>query len=67
MNRRYVSHQLSQSQTPYTFLYPANWQVRETVEEERIKVFIAGPRDPEDTFSVGFTVRISPASVQSCD
>lgn len=63
--RNYLTFQSESQQVPYTFVYPAGWQVRETVEEERVKVFIAGPRDPEDTFSVGFTVRMSPASVQT--
>ncbi|MFQ5859728.1 MAG: hypothetical protein ACE5LU_29380 [Anaerolineae bacterium] len=62
--QKHLAFRSESQRVPYTFLYPADWQVRETVEEERAKVFIIGPRDQEDTFSVGFTVRIWPASAQ---
>ncbi|MFQ5343458.1 MAG: hypothetical protein ACE5F6_18105 [Anaerolineae bacterium] len=61
----YRAFQSESQRVPYTFLYPADWQVRETVEKERVKVFIAGPRDQGDTVSVGFTVRIWPAAAQT--
>lgn len=61
----YLVFQFESQEMPYTFLYPADWQAREIVEEDYVEVFIVGPRDQEDTFSVGFTVRISPASPQT--
>lgn len=63
--QNYLVFQSESQRVPYTFLYPADWRVRETVEEKRLKVFISGPRDQEDTFSVGFTVRIWPAATQT--
>ena len=62
--QNYVVFQSPSQQVPYTFLYPADWQLRETVDKERVKIFIAGPRNQEDTYTVAFTVRIRSASAQ---
>jgi hypothetical protein len=63
--QHYLAFRSKTRQVAYTFIYPAEWQVRESVKEKPVKVFITGPRDREDTFSAGFIVRVSPACTQS--
>jgi hypothetical protein len=48
----------------FEFLYPAAWQVREFDRNRHSEVFILGPRNREDTFSLGMTVHVFPAQEQ---
>ena len=48
----------------FEFLYPAAWQVREFDRDGHSEVFILGPRNREDTFSLGMTVHVFPAQEQ---
>jgi len=53
------NYKLFSSENPlfsFTFLYPGDWQLRE-IENE---VFILGPRNKENTYSLAVTVRVSP-------
>ena len=45
---------------PFTFRYPVGWQTREIVRDEDVEVFIAGPRNEADTYSVTLTIRLRP-------
>ena len=45
----------------FSFLYPAGWKVREIEEKDYSEVFIAGPRNEADTFTVSLIVSIIPA------
>ena len=45
----------------FEFLYPAAWQVREFDQEGHGGVFILGPRNRDDTFSLTITVHVFPA------
>jgi len=45
----------------FEFLYPAAWQVREFDWEGHSEVFILGPRNRDDTFSLTITVHVFPA------
>ena len=45
----------------FRFLYPAAWQVREFDQEGHSGVFILGPRNRDDTFSLTITVHVFPA------
>jgi len=60
--RSYLVFQSESQQVPFTFLYPAGWQAREIVDEDGIEVFIAGPRNQENTYTVSFIVRLYSAS-----
>ena len=45
----------------FKFLYPGAWQVREFDQEGHSGVFILGPRNRDDTFSLTITVHVFPA------
>jgi hypothetical protein len=47
----------------FTFLYPVDWQALETKgkETDYDEVFILGPRNQEDTYSLGLRVLVKPA------
>jgi len=45
----------------FEFLYPAAWQVREFDRDGHSGVFILGPRNRDDTFSLTITVHVFPA------
>lgn len=45
----------------FKFLYPEAWQVREFDQEGHSGVFILGPRNRDDTFSLIMTVHVFPA------
>ncbi|MBM3235691.1 DUF1795 domain-containing protein [Candidatus Poribacteria bacterium] len=59
--RSYLVFQSESQQVPFTFLYPAGWQAREIVGEDGVEVFIAGPCNQENTYTVSFSVRFSSA------
>jgi len=59
MKEGYIRYQSGQLQMPYTFLYPANWKVREIAEDGYVEIFIAGPRNEAGTFSISFTVTVT--------
>jgi len=48
----------------FEFLYPATWQVREFDRDGHSEVFIMGPRNREDTFSLTMTVHVFPSQEQ---
>ncbi|MBC8448420.1 MAG: hypothetical protein H8D78_11785 [Chloroflexi bacterium] len=48
----------------FEFLYPAVWQVREFDREGHSEVFILGPRNRDDTYSLAITVHVFPAQEQ---
>lgn len=50
---------------PFSFLYPEGWKVREITAEDSIEIFIAGPRNRADTFTVSLTVGTTWASGKS--
>jgi hypothetical protein len=52
---------LYQSGKPYeyTFLYPADWRARESVEEGYVDTHIAGPRNQARTYSASFAVGVN--------
>ena len=43
---------------PFTFRYPVGWQTREIVRDDDAEVFIAGPRNEADTYSVTLSIRL---------
>lgn len=45
----------------FSFLYPAGWKVREIEEKDYSEVFIAGPRNEADTFTLSLIVSVIPA------
>jgi hypothetical protein len=45
----------------FSFLYPAGWKVREIEEKNYSEVFIAGPRNEADTFTLSLIVSVIPA------
>ncbi|MBC7264334.1 MAG: hypothetical protein H5T64_08230 [Chloroflexi bacterium] len=58
----YVPFQSTRPSAPCSFLYPADWQIREIEQDESVEFFIAGPRSPTGTCAASFTVRVSPVS-----
>jgi hypothetical protein len=44
----------------FSFLYPADWQVKEIEEKTYSEAFVRGPRNRADTLSVGITVTVVP-------
>lgn len=60
-----VRYQSDGFHTPYTFLYPADWKVRELGERGYVDTAITGPRNRAGTYSVGLAVGIEPAAEQT--
>jgi hypothetical protein len=48
----------------FEFLYPAAWRVREFDRDGHSEVFILGPRNRDDTFSLTITVHVFPSQEQ---
>jgi len=40
----------------FSFLHPIEWEVRESVKDDFVEVFIAGPRNRADTFTTSIAV-----------
>ncbi|MBI5052982.1 MAG: hypothetical protein HZB77_03060 [Chloroflexi bacterium] len=61
--KNYTQFQSNNPRLDFTFLYPDQWQVIETKgkETEYDEVFIAGPRNQENTFSLALIVRVTPS------
>ena len=45
----------------FSFLYPSGWKVREIEAKDYNEVFIAGPRNEADTFTLSLIVSVIPA------
>jgi hypothetical protein len=62
---RKVGHRVAFTSTnprlDFEFLYPAAWEVREFDRDGHSEVFILGPRNRDDTFSLTITVHVFPA------
>ena len=65
MPEGYVGYQPSQPEIRCTFLYPANWQVREIVEDGYVEVFIASPHSQAGNYAISFTVDVIDATDQT--
>lgn len=48
----------------FEFLYPVAWQVREFSQENHSAVFILGPRNRDNTYSLALAVHVFPAREQ---
>jgi len=64
--KNYTQFQSNNPRLDFTFLYPDQWEVIETKgkETEYDEVFIAGPRNQENTFSLALIVRVTPSRNQ---
>jgi hypothetical protein len=56
--KSYVRYQ-SVKPYEYTFLYPAGWRARESVEEGHVDTYIAGPRNRAGTYSTSLAVGVA--------
>ena len=65
LRKGYVPFQSSQPRTPYTFLYPVGWDVREIVEDGYVEIFILGPVSRAGTYSTSLSVRMTRAASQT--
>jgi len=63
--RSYTRYQSGEPHIQYTFLYPADWKVREIVEDGYVGTYIAGPRNQAGTYSVSFAVGVTRAADQT--
>lgn len=59
MDKEYIRYRSGQPKIPCTFLYPADWKLRETVENGYADIFVAGPRDATGSYSISFTVGVT--------
>ena len=57
--RGYILFRPRRAQRPYTFLYPADWELREIAKDGFTEIFIAGPLSQAGTYTVSFSVRAS--------
>lgn len=55
----YVTFWPKQPGAAYSFLYPAEWTVREILENGATEVFVAGPASRDGTSTLSFAVRVS--------
>ena len=62
MNQQsFIHYQPTSSAIPFTFRYPAGWQIREIIEDEDdVELFVAGPRNKANTYSAAFSIRLWP-------
>jgi len=44
----------------FSFLYPANWDLRERVKRDSGEVVILGPRNQDNTYSSGLDISVTP-------
>jgi hypothetical protein len=65
LRKGYVPFQSSQPRTPYTFLYPVGWDVREIVEDGYVEIFILGPVSRAGTYSTSLSVGMIRAAGQT--
>ncbi len=65
----YVPFTSTNARLDFRFLYPADWQARETAGEGYDEVFILGPRNEESTYSAALVARVSrlhsPATIET--
>ncbi len=61
---RYVPFSSTRPRLAFTFLHPENWQVKVFEGNGHGEVFILGPRNDADTYSVAFAVHVFPAEEQ---
>jgi hypothetical protein len=59
MEKSYGRYESHQPQISYTFLYPADWQIRETVKDGYMETFIGGPRNQAGTYSISIAVGVT--------
>lgn len=63
MTERINGYKLFVSKNPrldFSFLYPGSWEVREIEERDYSEVFIIGPRNKDDTYSLSLSVSVIP-------
>lgn len=65
LQKGYVPFQSSQSRTTCTFLYPADWDVREIVENGYVEIFILGPISRAGTYSTSLSVGVTRTAGQT--
>lgn len=67
--KSYTQFQSNNPRLDFTFLYPDQWQIIESggKETEYDEVFIAGPRNEENTFTLSLSVRVTPLHNQSLE
>ena len=59
--KNYVRFTSDNPKLDFSFLYPGDWQLREVKGAGHDEVSILGPRNKEDTYSLGLTVSVLPA------
>src|SRR3990172_3731369 len=60
--KTYIRFASADPKLDFTFLYPNEWRVREIVEASYEEVFVTGPRNKENTFSLAMLVRATELS-----
>ena len=65
MEKSYGRYESHQPQISYTFLYPADWQVREIVKDGYMETFISGPRNQAGTYSASIAVGVTRVANQT--
>jgi hypothetical protein len=65
MAKRSYAHYQSVKPYEYTFLYPADWKARESMEEGYVDTHIAGPRNRAGTYSTSFAVGVTRAAART--
>ena len=56
--RDYIRFSSTNPAFDFSFLYPASWQAREVKTAEGDEVSIIGPRNRDNTYSVGLAIRV---------
>jgi len=62
MTKRSYTRYQSGKPCEYTFLYPADWEAREIVEDGYMDTYIAGPRNRAGTYSTSFAIGVTRAT-----
>jgi hypothetical protein len=60
--KNYVRFTSANPKLDFSFLYPGDWQVRESQGANYDEVFILGPRNRENTYSLALVVRVTPTA-----
>ncbi len=61
-NLMYVSFVSADPRLDFSFLYPSAWRIVELHEQEYSQVLVSGPRNQQDTYSVGLAITARPES-----
>jgi len=63
--RRYIRFESDKGPWTFSFLRPAGWKLRESIELDRVDIHLLGPRNQANTYSTSLAVSVTQAAGQT--